>query len=162
MLDEGLWFLADPDEQVLDDDVVAGDLARLDAQPNSRVLLAWRGEQLVGACWLRGGQLRRIAHEASLELMVRRDERGRGVGRRLLARAIAWAEGQGSLRRMTLSVMADNERAIHLYRAHGFVEEGRRIASVREADGRERDDLLMVRRLRPAEPTLVEQLRRGG
>ncbi len=158
VLAEGAWFLADPDEVVLSVEAVGEELAALDRQPNSRVLLAWRGRTLVGACWLRGGRLRRVAHEASLELMVLAEERGRGVGRRLLSRAIGWAEGQPGLGRLVLAVMADNERAVALYRAQGFVEEGRRRGSVREADGRERDDLLMARTLRPAE----DSLSRGG
>jgi len=158
VLAEGAWFLADPDEVVLSVEAVGEELAALDRQPNSRVLLAWRGRTLVGACWLGGGSPARVAHEASLELMVLAEERGRGVGRRLLSRAIGWAEGQPGLGRLVLAVMADNERAVALYRAQGFVEEGRRRGSVREADGRERDDLLMARTLRPAE----DSLSRGG
>lgn len=145
VLAEGRWFLAEPDEVDLSTPAVARELLRLDQEPNSRVLLAWRAEVLEGACWLRGGGLRRVAHEAALELMVSQAARGRGVGRRLLREAVAWAEGQPGLTRLCLAVMADNERAVALYRAAGFVDEGRRVGAVREADGRLRDDLLMAR-----------------
>lgn len=145
VLAEGRWFLAEPDEVERSVEAVERELIRLDREPNSRVLLAWRGEALEGACWLRGGRLRRVAHEASLELMVAEAARGRGVGRRLLREAVAWAEGQPGLSRLCLAVMADNDRAVALYRAAGFVDEGRRVGAVREADGRLRDDLLMAR-----------------
>jgi len=145
VLAEGRWFLSDPEEAFLSPEAVAEDLRALDQQPNSRVFVAWRGPALAGVLWLRGGRLRRVAHETSLELLVAAPERGQGVGRRLLREGIAWAEGAPMVQRLALAVMADNERAIALYRAHGFVQEGHRVGSVREADGRLRDDLLMAR-----------------
>lgn len=162
VLAEGVWFLADPDEVDLSEAAVVDEILKLDRQPNSRLLLAWRGEVLAGACWLRGGRLRRVAHEAGLELMVRAEERGRGVGRRLLSRAIEWAAGQPGLSRLALLVFADNAAAIALYQSQGFVLEGRRVGAVQEQDGRRRDDLLMARRLREAPPGLAEQLSREG
>lgn len=162
MLAEGQWFLADPDEVVLSLDSVEAECVELDRSGNGRLFVAERGERLEGACWLRGGRLRRLRHEASLELMVAREARGRGVGRRLLREALAWAEEQPGLLRVVLSVMADNERAIALYRREGFVEEGRRVGAVREADGRLRDDLLMARAVDAAPAALAWTLSRGG
>lgn len=158
VLGEGRWFLADPDEVSLSEPAVTDDLAELDRLPNSRVLVALRGQDLVAVCWLRGGRLRRVAHEAALEIIVGADHRGQGVGRRLLRRAIAWAEGQRELSRLALAVMADNHRAVALYQAHGFVEEGRRHGVVREADGTVRDDLLMARDVSGDAEGLVDEL----
>lgn len=162
MLAEGRWFLADPDEVSLSLESVEAELVELDQSANGRIFVATRGARLEGACWLRGGRLRRLRHEASLELMVAREARGRGVGRRLLRETLAWAEGQPGLLRVVLSVMADNERAIALYRREGFVEEGRRVGAVREADGRLRDDLLMARAVDAPPPSLAWTLSRGG
>lgn len=159
VLAEGRWFLADPDEPGWTVEAVEADLARLDQQANSRVLLAWRGDLLEGACWLRGERLRRLRHVARLELVVAEAARGRGVGRRLLAEAVAWAEGQPGLRKLSLSVMADNPRAIALYERAGFVVEGRRAGEVQEADGTLRDDILMAREV-DARPSLVAELLR--
>jgi L-phenylalanine/L-methionine N-acetyltransferase len=50
---------------------------------------------------------------------------GRGVGRKLLARLLDWADNWAGVLRVELHVHADNDRAIALYRSIGFVEEGR-------------------------------------
>jgi RimJ/RimL family protein N-acetyltransferase len=50
---------------------------------------------------------------------------GRGYGREVVRLLLDYAFVQRGLRRVTLGVNADNERAIRCYRACGFVEEGR-------------------------------------
>lgn len=159
VLAEDRWFLATADEASRTVDEVRAELQRLDAHPTSRVFLAWRGDALLGALWLRGEHLQRLRHVSRLELLVARDARGQGIGRRLLDQAIAWAEGQPGLRKLSLSVMADNPRAIHLYEAAGFVREGLRQGEVLEPDGRLRDDLLMARDVSaPAGSSLAAEL----
>ena len=51
---------------------------------------------------------------------------GRGYGREALRLFLDWAFGIQSWRRIWLTVLADNERAIRAYRGVGFVEEARR------------------------------------
>jgi ribosomal protein S18 acetylase RimI-like enzyme len=67
-------------------------------------------------------------------MAVARDWRGRGVGSALMAAAIEWAREQG-LHKLCLSVFAQNDAAIGLYRKFGFVEEGRRVKQYRRASG---------------------------
>lgn len=82
-------------------------------------------------------------HVASFGLIVAENHRGRGIGKALLGQAIRWAESMG-VRKLELAVYPDNEAALALYRAFGFVEEGRlRGHSVRE-DGLQ-DEILMGR-----------------
>jgi RimJ/RimL family protein N-acetyltransferase len=50
---------------------------------------------------------------------------GRGYGREAVGLLLDYAFEQRGLRRVTLGVSAENGRAIHCYRACGFVEEGR-------------------------------------
>lgn len=60
-----------------------------------------------------------------MNLAVRPDARGRGLGTALLSRLIASAR-EGGLRRLTLEVRPSNAGAIQLYHRAGFFEVGRR------------------------------------
>lgn len=84
-----------------------------------------------------------VHHVASFGLLVLADHRGRGIGRALLAEAIRWAERVG-VRKLELAVYPDNGAAIALYRAHGFVEEGRLRGHSHRPDGFS-DEVLMGR-----------------
>jgi GNAT superfamily N-acetyltransferase len=53
------------------------------------------------------------------DLVVRADQRGKGLGTRLLRAAIEWARREG-LTRITLLTDGDNVRARRLYARHGF------------------------------------------
>jgi ribosomal protein S18 acetylase RimI-like enzyme len=72
---------------------------------------------------LHGGRLPSEFHRAMLGMGVERGARGHGLGRALLAAAIAWAR-KAELSWLDLGVFAHNERARALYRAVGFVEVG--------------------------------------
>lgn len=145
VLAEDRFFVTAPEEWSWTAEDVAQDLVRLDREACSRVFVALRGDQLLGVLWLRGGRLARLRHVARLELMVAAEARGQGLGRRLLREAVAWAEGEPGLRKISLAVMADNAAAIALYEGAGFRIEGRRVAEYQERDGSLRDDLLMAR-----------------
>jgi ribosomal protein S18 acetylase RimI-like enzyme len=77
-----------------------------------------------------------------LGMLVHRDWRGRGVGTALLREAIEWARAAG-LHKLCLEVFTHNEAAIGLYRACGFVEEGRRPGQYRRASGELWDAIIM-------------------
>jgi ribosomal protein S18 acetylase RimI-like enzyme len=72
---------------------------------------------------LHGGRLPSEFHRAMLGMGVERGSRGHGLGRALLAAAIAWAR-RAELSWLDLGVFAHNERARALYRAVGFAEVG--------------------------------------
>jgi putative acetyltransferase len=61
----------------------------------------------------------------TLGLAVLPEWQGRGVGRKLLATAIDWADNWAQVLRIELYVHADNDRARALYESLGFVQEGR-------------------------------------
>jgi ribosomal protein S18 acetylase RimI-like enzyme len=145
ILDEDRWFIEMSEEHQQDSSDCREDLLRLLSEPHSRVWVAELRGLVVGVCRLLGGGLVRTRHVASLELFVSQDLRGQGLGRLLLEALITEAEADQVLQRLELNVFADNDSAIHLYRALGFREEGRRHGAVREPDGRLRDILLMMR-----------------
>lgn len=110
------------------------------------ILVALRGTDLLGVSDLRRFTGRR-AHVAVLGIGVHDEAVGQGIGRVLLREILALGEDWMMLTRIELTVAADNERAIRLYRAHGFEEEGRHRQAVFRA-GRFVDTLTMAR-IRP-------------
>ena len=81
-------------------------------------------------------------HVGTLAIAVAADERGHGVGRRLMDDALAWAKRVG-IEKVVLSVYPHNAAAIGLYRSFGFVEEGRLVRHSRKTYGYE-DEILMA------------------
>jgi ribosomal protein S18 acetylase RimI-like enzyme len=84
-----------------------------------------------------------FTHTGMLGMGVRREWRGRGVGKALLATVLETAAAR-ELWRIELEVYADNAAARSLYRAHGFVEEGIK-RDARCLDGACQDVVLMAR-----------------
>jgi len=117
------------------------------ADEGNLMLLATIDGSLAG--WLtlfRGPQeLRR--HTASLGIGVLRDYRGLGIGRALMEHALIWA-AENDLERVNLGVRANNERARELYCKLSFVEEGRRVADIKDDQGRYYDTIEMTRFLK--------------
>ena len=122
-------------------------------EPNSCRLVAVADGRVVGAAGLHpaGSSLRR-SHVRMLGIGIGAEFQGRGVGRLLIARLLDWADNWAGVLRVELAVHADNDRAIALYRAMGFVEEGRHVAYALK-DGRYVDALCMAR-LHPDPPRL--------
>ena len=122
-------------------------------EPNSCRLVAVADGRVVGAAGLHpaGNSLRR-SHVRMLGIGIGAEFQGRGVGRLLIARLLHWADNWAGVLRVELTVHADNDRAITLYRATGFVEEGRHVAYALK-DGRYVDALCMAR-LHPDPPRL--------
>jgi putative acetyltransferase len=116
------------------------------ALDNERVvqLVALHQGNVIGNLGLEQFSRIRRSHAGSIGMAVAREWQGKGVGSMLLAAALDVADNWMNLRRVELSVYADNEAAIGLYRKFGFVEEGLfRDHAVR--DGRLVDTLSMAR-----------------
>ncbi len=94
---------------------------------------------LVGILWNQGA--------AWLEMAVAPGEQGRGLGQDGLRAVLAFAFAELNLRRVQLTVFADNARAIALYEKTGFKREGAQREFLLR-DGQTQDMLLygMLRR----------------
>lgn len=122
-------------------------------EPQSCRLVAVADGQVVGSAGLHpaSNSLRR-SHVRGLGIGIAAGYQGRGVGRLLITRLLDWADNWAGVLRVELTVHADNDRAIALYRAMGFEEEGRHRAYALK-DGRYVDALCMAR-LHPRPPVL--------
>lgn len=96
-----------------------------EAPANLHVLAAELDGKLVGSLGLKlESHLARRRHVAWIGMAVHDHFHNQGVGSALLKAAIDLAENWLQLTRLELTVFADNEAAIHLYKKFGFVEEG--------------------------------------
>jgi RimJ/RimL family protein N-acetyltransferase len=93
---------------------------------NSTLLVAESEAKIIGVLSCKGGEQKGTKHTTSLGISVHKDWRNQGVGRALMERAIAWAEGTGIIKRIQLEVTAGNASGIHLYENLGFEKEGLR------------------------------------
>lgn len=87
-----------------------------------RLVAAVEG-MVVGAASLEIGEGRR-RHSGLIEMAVRDDYQGRGVGAALIEAMIDLAEGWLGLVRLEMVVFTDNTPALTLYKRHGFEVEG--------------------------------------
>lgn len=99
--------------------------------------------KIVGWCDILRESYEAERHSGSLGMGIIPGWRERGIGRRLIEATLAAAD-EAEFSRVELTVNADNERAIRLYRSQGFAEEGRK-RRARFLEGQFRDVLLMGR-----------------
>jgi putative acetyltransferase len=111
--------------------------------PDDLMLGAFLDALLVGSAGLHRLAGRR-RHAATIGMGVADDLQGRGIGTALLAALIDAADNWLDIRRIELTVFADNGPAIRLYERHGFEHEGRMRAWAFR-DGRYVDTLAMAR-----------------
>ena len=85
--------------------------------------------KLVGFICAIRGNTNRTKHSAYLVIGVLQEYSGRGYGGQLIQAIDHWAK-EKNISKIELTVMAHNERAIHLYKKHGFEKEGVKRQSV--------------------------------
>ena len=82
---------------------------------------AFEADQLVGMIGVGRESMRKVMHKGFIRGMyVAPPHRGKGGGRMLLDTALAFAAAMPDLRQINLTVTANNEAAVGLYRAAGF------------------------------------------
>ena len=112
--------------------------------PNFHMLVACIDDIPIGNIGLIASDRDRRRHTGHVGMGVHDDYAGRGVGQSLIDVALDIADNWLNLRRVELTVFADNERAIRLYKRTGFVTEGR-LRDYAFRDGEFVDAIIMAR-----------------
>ncbi len=110
--------------------------------PKATLLLVECGGEVVACAGAERSSFRRFAHQVEIGMIVAQAYWGLGIGRKLLSTLSTWAEQMG-LRKITLSVFAENHRALSLYESFGFEREGLLKEDHLRTDGRYGDTLVM-------------------
>lgn len=114
------------------------------ADNNLRTFVAATERELVGMLTVGREQLPKMRHGATIwGVYVRAEWRGRGLGARLVTRAVEWARAEGA-QVVKLAVVTTNTAAIRCYARCGFSVYGVEPRVLLE-DGVMYDELLMAR-----------------
>ena len=93
--------------------------------PDDYLLLALVDGKVAGNAGMHPAQgSPRRAHARHIGMAVRSEFQGKGVGNALMEALVGLADNWLNVFRLELTVFTDNERAIALYRKHGFEVEG--------------------------------------
>jgi ribosomal protein S18 acetylase RimI-like enzyme len=92
-------------------------------QKNHLFLVAEADGKIVGFSRCEGSSLKRTSHRVEFGVCVLKEYWGIGIGKKLLAESIRWAES-AAIKKITLQVLETNQNAIQLYKKHGFAIEG--------------------------------------
>lgn len=119
------WLLTYPDENTFDVEKESRFLERKAASQNEIELVAVVDGKVVGTAGVSAlGTKYKVAHRAEFGISILKEYWGLGIGRTMMEACIGCAREAGYVQ-LELSVVADNARAVSMYRKAGFVECGR-------------------------------------
>lgn len=92
--------------------------------PNELLLVALADSEIIGNIDFHIGKRQRTCHAGMFGMSVHKDWRSQGVGFALLSELVKWATSRPHIEKIGLRVLANNLRAINLYKKLGFQQEG--------------------------------------
>ncbi len=132
-----------PDETPITPDQERAYLAGKEASERDAALVAEVEGTITGTAGVDGFRAAdKTKHRAHFGISIDQAWWGIGIGRALTEACIECAKAMGYLQ-LELEVVAENERALALYRSAGFTEYGRNPKGFRTRDGRWQENVLM-------------------
>lgn len=123
------FMLMEPGERTTSLEQQVSRINAITASDTETLFVAEDDRNLVGFIAVASGMALRSRHTARLVIGIKRSHWGLGVSDDLMMRAEQWAKASG-VRRLELTVMTANTRALSLYGRHGFVSEGTRACAL--------------------------------
>lgn len=112
--------------------------------PNELLLVAECAGTIIGNIDFHIGRRQRTCHAGMFGMGVEKEWRGVGVGSALLGQLIKWAKSNPQIDKVSLRVLANNERAIGLYKKLGFKQEGYSLKEIKLGPNHYIDDIHMA------------------
>jgi len=137
---EGRWLITTPGS--ITEPSEAFWIAEMIRAAEHLVLVAEADAEVIGNILVSVDRGVATEHIGVLSITITADWRDVGIGTALVAAAQDWAVERG-LRKVSLGVFPDNERALTVYERRGFVREGVRRQQYRSGDTY-RDEVLMA------------------
>lgn len=100
--------------------------------------------KIIGFSRCVGSKLSRFRHKAEFGICILKEYWGYGIGKALLENILFWADNQ-EIKKITLTVVDTNAKAIQLYKRFGFAEEGLLIKDRIHRDGIYHNTVIMGR-----------------
>jgi RimJ/RimL family protein N-acetyltransferase len=126
------------------DPEVVEDWLRNIARGQTRTLLALEGERLVGYCSLHRSKILWSRHLGEIRMLVGNNERGKGLGRRLIEQIFPYA-GEEGLQKLVVQMMSTQRDAQTLFHHLGFIPEALLHDWAIDRNGRTHDMIIMSR-----------------
>ena len=122
---ESTYMLFEPGERKQTQPEFENLLNEFITSQNKVLFVAEEEGVLVGFVEVNGEDLRRIRHRADLIIGIREAYQGSGLGKALIAQAIEWSKSN-DIKRLELTVITTNKKALWLFSRMGFSVEGTR------------------------------------
>lgn len=129
------YLVMDEAGMALTPEMLAVHLENLYDSPNNLLLVVFVNDQLVGNASVKASPEYRVAHIGEIGISILKEFWGIGLGSLLMEEILYWAQESQVIRRLELTVQAQNERAIHLYQKFDFELEATMVRGARDNQG---------------------------
>lgn len=109
-------------------------------------LVAEVGGKIIGFTRCEGSKLSRFRHKAEFGICILKKYWGHGIGKVMIENILIWA-GTAGIKKISLTVVQTNTKAIQLYEKYGFVKEGLLVNDRIHKDGNYYNTVIMGRML---------------
>ncbi|MEH7098235.1 GNAT family N-acetyltransferase [Neobacillus vireti] len=120
---ESQFLLFEPGERKISPEEQIKRIEAMQKLRNSTIFIAEEDKQLIGYLVAMGGNAKRNKYSVYLVIGILAEHRGHGIGTGLFEKVEKWAKEQ-YVHRLELTVVAQNQAGIQLYKKMGFEIEG--------------------------------------
>ncbi|MET1180776.1 GNAT family N-acetyltransferase [Peribacillus simplex] len=145
VISEGEYFIAVSEEFNKTPEQQRDWIRTLLKNERDTIIVAEINGEVIGWIVFQSENRKRMSHKGSFGMMIRKNYRGKGMGKELLKALLEWAEANPFIEKVSLGVFSTNQRAISLYKKMGFVEEGRKIKEFKMSEREYVDDIIMYK-----------------